>query len=84
MSSEATTTTDIYNKKFSPHDGLTAKQAKELYFLSVDDLKMLDYQRPSGWHAYMSGQGACKMYSANEVICCSRNRIVVVIQFLMC
>jgi hypothetical protein len=58
---------DRYSREFTANQVITAKDAKDLFFLTTDDLKTLDYQRPQGWSAYCTGSGACKMYSAVEV-----------------
>ena len=46
---------------------ITAKDAKERFFLTPKDLQRLSFERPSGWGAYVSGNGACKLYSTCQV-----------------
>lgn len=52
---------------FRPNDNVTALQAKNLFFLTVDDLSSLNFHRPQGFGAYAMRTGACKLYSASEV-----------------
>lgn len=59
--------TEIYTKEYPDTQRVTAKQAKEIFFLTTDDLQGLDYVRPSGWGAYAMKTGSCKYFALNDV-----------------
>lgn len=57
----------IYRRVFKDTSTIRAREAKELFFLTPNDLKYLSYQQEKGWAAYCSGQGAAHYYNAIEV-----------------
>eukprot|EP00547_Thalassionema_nitzschioides_P016996 CAMPEP_0194250682 /NCGR_PEP_ID=MMETSP0158-20130606/23738_1 /TAXON_ID=33649 /ORGANISM="Thalassionema nitzschioides, Strain L26-B" /LENGTH=205 /DNA_ID=CAMNT_0038987587 /DNA_START=12 /DNA_END=629 /DNA_ORIENTATION=+ len=58
---------EIYTKDFADNASVTAKQAKEIFFLTADDLKYMDFHRPKGYGAYFMKTGSCKCFNAREV-----------------
>jgi hypothetical protein len=57
----------VYTKEFGENQAITAKNAKEIFFLDAADLSRLPFERQKGWGAYASGTGACKYFNANDV-----------------
>jgi len=53
---------EVYTKEFSPNGSITAKNAKEIFFLTVKDLKYVDFVRPS---CMMSGSS--KFFNIHEI-----------------
>ena len=58
---------EIYTKDYSESASVSAKEAKEIFFLSTDDLRYESFERPSGWGAYALKQGGCKLYNLQNV-----------------
>ena len=58
---------EIYTKEFADNTSVTAKQAKDIFFLTTDDLKYMDFRRPKGYGAYFMKTGSCKYFDAHEV-----------------
>ena len=57
----------VYTREYSRKTTITAKVAKEVFFLTPEDLKYVDYDRPSGWEAYTMKTGSCKLYNIHEI-----------------
>lgn len=53
---------EIYTREFSPNKSITAKNAKEIFFLTVQDLKYVDHERPSCMVA-----GSYKLFDIHEI-----------------
>jgi len=52
---------EIYSKDFAPSTNISAKDAKELFFLTPAELKYVDYQQEKGWG------GSCKLFNIHEI-----------------
>ena len=57
----------IYTRDLPTDKCFTAKQAKELFFLTPDDLKGLEHVRDKGYGSYMMKTGGCKFYNCRDV-----------------
>ena len=53
---------EIYTREFSPNKSITARDAKEIFFLTVKDLKYVDFERPSCMMA-----GSYKLFDIHEI-----------------
>ena len=60
---------DIYTDtpRYKDNAVVRAKDAKEIFFLTADDLKYLHFSQPKGWGAYAMKTGACKHFKLKEV-----------------
>lgn len=54
---------DMYTMNYPDKTTITAKQAKEAFFLTTNnDLQYTNFSRPDGMMAYVMKQGSCKPY----------------------